>query len=204
MKIAAGYSSSKRNFARSVWRKAWKSYWLRIIPLAFLFISLNIPHRVFEVLEPKGIGSDSGLWSSTLLILVVSLLTWLGYRQIRNGLEQEMGQGAKLPAPYNNKLLVLASVVITALTLTASYSPHVQGPKLKGMYLSEASFWSLLGTSEPPPTQPTAMPVRKDEVGPKRAVSSRAPAAEQAKQGVPKRSASQKAAAETASGIDAR
>ncbi|MEZ0167250.1 hypothetical protein [Microvirga sp. TS319] len=140
--FATTYSQVKKTFARSLWMRSWKTFALRSIPLAALFIFLNVPYRLHSIFDEEFTLGETDVAASILFGVLAGIPTLLAMLSIRKGIMAELGKKAQMPAGYNSLYFIAAWAAISVATLFGSFSPMLQGPDRSGQYLSKAVFWA--------------------------------------------------------------
>jgi len=196
--LATAFSASKQEFSGRIWRKAWMPFLIKLLPLTFLYVFLNLPYRIKEALGAKDLGDDATFWSFLLLAVIVAIPTGMAVRDVIVNLKKELGHDAKLSAPFHNGYFAAAGIVAMLLAAYGSASTYVQGPKLDGMYLSQFGLWRTPTANAAPQKraeEPDASPANADPAAAH--LNGKSPAS--SRTGVPKQAASQKAANPTGS-----
>jgi len=197
--LAIAYSASKQDFSGRIWRKAWTPFLIKLLPLTFLYVFLNLPYRIKEALGAKDLSDDATFWSFLLLAAVVAIPTGLAIKDVIVNLKKELGDNAKLSSPYHNGYFAAAGIAALLLAAYGSASTYVQGPKLDGMYLSQFGLWRTPTANAAPQKRAEEPDTSLAKPDPATAhLNGTGPASSKA--GVPKQAASQKAANPTGSG----
>ncbi|MBD2745811.1 hypothetical protein IC232_03780 [Microvirga sp. BT688] len=141
--LAASYSTLKDRFASTLWGEAKTMFALMILPLAFLYVFLNVPHLLQSGVPLLAENVNPLVTTVVPAFILMMLPTWLVRGRIDRKMQAEFGKSTAWPAKFNRNLFSNVSLALLVLVVVACLSPYVTGPKGDGMYLAKS--WLFRG-----------------------------------------------------------